>query len=316
MSLDITKNITVSYSFLNMAFSLDFFLRYWKSEKLVEHDHHTDGLVIILMIVTLFLYFVALAVYVRSPAAYKALQSFGILNLPSKSTMQAYTGAFMHDPGASNVCIAEQVVRYVVFKEECCKSGKQEPKSDGVLIFDKVKVACQIMWNSRNHQLMGLAMTSNDLSSLNDIYKILQNPGANIQTSYVLQFLWRDLTSSYDIVGPYFTSSTSVENKFVMACIFETIKLFQYHDLKTSLLVCDGGSANISVIKASHGCQGTYSLKEDAEDKFEVEPWIINPFNPPNLIFWLICPSHQVRTFNVCLMVFILCMYLFCSLKT
>ena len=120
--------------------------------------------------------------------------------------MQAYTGAFMHDPGASSVCIAEQVARYVVFKEECHKSRKQEPKSDGVLIFDEVKVVCQIMWNSRNHKLMGLAMTSNDLSSLNDIYKILQNPGANVQTSYVLQFLWRDLTSSYDIVGPYFTS--------------------------------------------------------------------------------------------------------------
>ena len=41
----------------------------------------------------------ALAVYVRSPAAYKALQNFGILKLPCKSTMQAYTGAFMHELG-------------------------------------------------------------------------------------------------------------------------------------------------------------------------------------------------------------------------
>lgn len=130
-----TKNITVS----------------WNSKKPVEHDHHTDGFDNCNFI----LYFVALAVYVRSPAAYKALQSFGILNLPSKSTMQAYTGAFMHDPGASSVCIAEQVARYVVFKR------KQEPKSDGVLIFDEVKVACQIMWNSAII-LTGLAMTSDD----------------------------------------------------------------------------------------------------------------------------------------------------------
>ena len=35
---------------------------------------------------------VALGVYIRSPAAYKALQSFDILKLPSKSTLQAYTG--------------------------------------------------------------------------------------------------------------------------------------------------------------------------------------------------------------------------------
>ena len=92
--------------------------------------------------------------------------------------------------------------------------------------------------------LMGLFMMSDDLSSLNDIYKILQDPEAHKQTSYILKFLWRDLTSCYDIVGPYFTCSNSAESKFVMACIFETIKLFQHHGLKTSLLICDGGSAS------------------------------------------------------------------------
>ena len=56
----------------------------------------------------------------------------------------------------------DQVARYVVYIEECRKSGKQEPKADGVLIFDEVKVASQLMWNSRSHQLMGLAMTSDD----------------------------------------------------------------------------------------------------------------------------------------------------------
>lgn len=208
--------------------------------------------------------------------------------------MQAYTGSFMHLPGASNICIVDQVARYITFKEECIRQGKQEPKADGVLIFDEVKVACQLMWNSRNHQLMGLAMTSQDLASLNDIYKILKDPGAN-QTSYILQFLWRDFTSNYDIVGPYFTCSASMESKFVIACVLETIKLFQHHGLKTSLLVCDGGSANITTIKASHGCHGAYSVKEDdTEDKYKVEPWMINPFNPPNKIYWLICPSHQV----------------------
>ena len=44
----------------------------------------------------------ALAVYCRSPAAYDALKSFGILQLPSRSTLQAYTGAFLEDCG--NTC--------------------------------------------------------------------------------------------------------------------------------------------------------------------------------------------------------------------
>ena len=41
----------------------------------------------------------ALAVYCRSPAAYGALKSFGLLLLPSRSTLQAFTGAFLEDCG-------------------------------------------------------------------------------------------------------------------------------------------------------------------------------------------------------------------------
>jgi len=156
--------------------------------------------------------------------------------------------------------------------------------------------ACQLIWNSQNQQLMGLAMTPKDLSSLNDIYKILQ-PSDILHTAISM----RDLTSNYDIAGPYFICLASMKGKFVLACSFETIKLFQHYNLKTSLLVCDGGSANVAVIKPNHDCHGAYSIKDTSaqEDKFKIEPWIINPFNPPNKILQLICPSHQVCNFDV-----------------
>ena len=48
-------------------------------------------------------------------------------------------------------------------------------------------------------------MTSKDMSSLTDVCQLLLTPQTPAQTSYILQFLWRDLTSGYDIVGPYFT---------------------------------------------------------------------------------------------------------------
>ena len=161
-----------------------------------------------------------MAIYIRSPAAYQTLQSFGILKLPSKSTLQSYLGAFIHEPGASTACITDQVSHFVAYKSETVRLGKQEPKGDGALIFDEVKVACQLMWNSRSNQLIGLAMTPQDLASLNDLYALLKNPEESKQTSYILQFLWRDLTSAYDIVGPYFTSSATVETKFVLALYF------------------------------------------------------------------------------------------------
>jgi len=138
-------------------------------------------------------------------------------------------------------------------------------------------------------------MTQKDLSSLNDIYRILEQPQSPKQTSYILQFLWRDLTSNYDITGPYFTSSETVDGKFILSCVLETIKLLQMHGLRTSLLVCDGCPANLSTIKLSHGYSGAYSLLSDTTgDKFEIKPWMINPFNPPDRIYWMICPTHQV----------------------
>ncbi len=48
---------------------------------------------------------IALAVYVRSPAAYEALKSFNLLQLPSKATLQAYTGAFIDQPGRQIQCM-------------------------------------------------------------------------------------------------------------------------------------------------------------------------------------------------------------------
>ena len=199
----------------------------------------------------------ALAVFTRSAAAYNALKSFKILQLPSRSTLQSYTGAFLHEAGASSSCIAGQVANFMIYKDECLKNGKREPKGDGVLIFDEVKVVCQLMWNSQNQKLMGLAMTHDEQASLLDIYKYINHSQAE-QTSYILQFIWQDLTSSYDIIGPYYTSAGSVENTFVASCVFETIKLFQCHGLKTSLLVCDGAASNLSTIKATHGHSGAY----------------------------------------------------------
>ena len=140
-------------------------------------------------------------------------------------------------------------------------------------------------------------MKHKDLSSLNDVYQMLQQQPHQTpkQTSYILQFLWRDLTSSYDIVGPYFTCSESVDEKFILACVLETVKLFQTHGLKTSLLVCDGSAANLTTIKTTHGCSGAYSVLSDvAGDKYEIKPWMINPFRPPDLIYWMVCPTHQV----------------------
>ena len=178
----------------------------------------------------------ALAVFVRSPSAYEALKSFNILQLPSRVTLQSYTGAFLHEPGASSQSIARQAKVYKSFQAEEVKQGKHEPTSDGALIFDEVKVVSSLLWNSWNQKLVGLAMTSKEQASLHDVYQMLDGSETTQQTSYILQFLWRDLTSSFDIVGSYFTCSGSLASKFILACVLETLRLFQMHSFKTGVL--------------------------------------------------------------------------------
>lgn len=103
----------------------------------------------------------------------------------------------------------------------------------GTLIFDEVKVISCLMWNSRTHKVIGLSMSHEELSSLADIYQVLSDDATIEQTSYILHFLWRDLTSSFDIVGPYFTSCETLKSKFVLSCVLETVKLFKLHGLDT-----------------------------------------------------------------------------------
>ena len=187
-----------------------------------------------------------MAIVARSPAAYEALKSFKILQLPVHSTLQAYTGVFLHEPGANSACIEDQVAQYVLYCQQRLKEGKKESMKERVIIFDEVKVVSRLMWNSRNQKLIGLSMNSDNQSSLADIYQLLDGDRAAQQTSYILQFLWRDLTSDYDIIGPYFTYSKSMESKFIISCVYETIKLFYLHGLNTSLVSiiqsgCDQG---------------------------------------------------------------------------
>jgi len=89
----------------------------------------------------------ALAVYVCSPAAYEALKSFKVLQLPSKSTLQSYTGAFLHEPGACAKSIIKQVAQYNIFRQSFQDQSGVVPMSDGAVIFDEVKVISSLIWN-------------------------------------------------------------------------------------------------------------------------------------------------------------------------
>ena len=142
-------------------------------------------------------------------------------------------------------------------------------------------------------------MTPEDMSSLQDIYSSLGSEQESQQATYMLQFLWRDLTSKFDVMGPYYSSAETLKSKFILACLYETMRLCQLYGLQTSAVVCDGASANLTALKTATECLGAYGAAAGtSQQRYSIpSPKFENPFNPPHLVHWIICPSHQVITF-------------------
>ena len=61
---------------------------------------------------------------------------------------------------------------------------------------------------------------------------------------------WRDLTSRFDVVGPYYTSSGALEAKFILGVVLDTVKALHLFGFS------DGASPNLSTIKSTMGVSG------------------------------------------------------------
>lgn len=211
--------------------------------------------------------FAALAIFSRSPTTYKALANLQILQLPSIRTIQRkMQEAFEHN-GPSQANLRAAALSYHTMQNEAVLQGKPKPMGEGALISDKVKVIGKIMWNSKNHQIYGLALTHNELASLYDVYQTL-DPQQNISPAQnILQFLWSDLTSSFDVIGPYYATA---------------------HGFHVSGVVCDSASANLTTVMLI-----TMAKRGPYQQPYDIQPWFTNPYRPQANVHFIICPSHQ-----------------------
>ena len=148
-----------------------------------------------------------------------------------------------------------------------------------------VQVQSRIVWNSANSAIIGYAMSSDDFASLHDAYDGLDADQKCEKTTYVMQFLWRDLTSDFDVIGPYFTCPSSVETCFLHSIVTRTMLAFIQVGFAVRALLCDGASSNLALLKLLCG----HLNHVDA-----IEPWFFSPFDSRK-VFLIICPSHQVR---------------------
>lgn len=85
-----------------------------------------------------------------------------------------------------------------------------------------------------NNEIIGLAMTSDQLSTLHNLFREIDDGFRMNNTSYILQFMWRDLSSRFDVVSPHFTTEKSLETKFLASCLFESMYAFEIYGFHVS----------------------------------------------------------------------------------
>ena len=166
------------------------------------------------------------------------------------------------------------------------RSTKHPPTGHGILIIDEVKVAAGIHWSSRDDSIVRFAMTSQDMSTLQDLYMSMDEHEGKCKTTYVLQMLWQNLTSDLDIMGPYYTSDGPFDAKFMLACVLDSMRKFHMYGFKVCLLICDGASSNLTMCKTLMNYDGVF-----LEDR--IKPQFTNPFSGQP-VHMMICPTHQV----------------------
>lgn len=135
---------------------------------------------------------------------------------------------------------------------------------------------------------MGFSMTSDDFSSLHDVYEDLDEEEGCHKTTYVVQFMWRDLSSDFDVIGPYFTIPSTMETKYLHSLVTRTMLAFTQFGFGVKALLSDGASSNLSLMKLLCG---------HSDDSLKISPWFKCPFSGEK-VFLLVCPSHQVCNYK------------------
>ena len=161
-----------------------------------------------------------------------------------------------------------------------------------------LKIQRKVAWNLKGAGITGYSASEEELKVLQDVYSTAVQTGSQ-KASYIVQFLWRDLTSGFDLIGPYFPVESSMSSNVLQELIMLCLEALSSYGFKVSILLWDGESSNLTVLKLLSGNpKAQFPMNSDAEtsrERYHVDASFINPEDPHgNPFFLMICPSHQV----------------------
>ena len=68
----------------------------------------------------------------------------------------------------------------------------------------------KVAWNLKGAGITGYSASEVELKVLHDVYSTAVQPGSQ-KASYIVQFLWRDLTSGFDLIAWQDASGSELE---------------------------------------------------------------------------------------------------------
>ena len=155
----------------------------------------------------------------------------------------------------------------------------------------------QVAYNTKSCEIQGYVMSKEDLPFLHDVFSAFDDVSSQ-KTNYIVQFLWRDLTSSLDMIGPCFTSAKQVDCGFILEQLTSTIQSLSQFGFRALAIVCDGASPNLAAMKILCGLPNKALSNENdtlSDESYFVKANFINPYDPDDIpVFVVICPTHQV----------------------
>ena len=90
----------------------------------------------------------------------------------------------------------------------------------------------------------------------------------------------QDLSSKFDLIGPYYTSESGLDSRFTTACLFEVMQAMESVGFQVHAFICDGTSWNLTMLKHLCGCDGKFGFGEMTDpDRYDVLCSFKNPFS-------------------------------------
>ena len=200
---------------------------------------------------------VALSTYLRGPAAYKALKETGVVKLPSGRLLQSYICNRAQAVGLDehNGHLLQEAYRLhtlakskatttpttasttanlpLVHRSDFKPYVSQPPAGLGAVMFDEIKISGDFAFKN-NSEFIGFATSAEDLVSLRNLYVDDSRETSKVEApspcSYVLQFMWRDMTSHFDVIGPY---RSMLEPAFIAKLVASSDDAFSVKHVKT-----------------------------------------------------------------------------------